>query len=193
MRRLLEDGHEVIALARHATAALEPRARLTAVDVDVQDAHAVSPHLAGCQVVLSTLGTGTSRAPTTLYSVGVTNLLDAMREHDVPRIVVVSAVPAGPLAPLPWSQRHLVVPILQRVFGPTYADMRRMEAVLSASSSDWVCLRPPRLVRTPVSDYRLDAGGPVAHAKSLSYAALAQAVIECATGARAGRFVYVAR
>lgn len=158
--RLLDDGHDVVALARHATAAFQPRDGLTAVDVDVQDARALSPHLAGCRVVLSTLGSGTSRAPTTLYSVGVTNLLDAMREHDVPRIVLVSAVPAGPHGSLPWSQRHLVVPILQRVFGPTYADMRLMEAVLAASTSDWVGLRPPRLVRTPISDYRLDAGRP---------------------------------
>jgi len=38
------------------------------------------------------------------------------------------------------------IPILERIFGATYDDMRWMETLLRGSPADWVCLRPPRLV-----------------------------------------------
>jgi putative NADH-flavin reductase len=36
-------------------------------------------------------------------------------------------------------------PVLDRLFGGQYEDMRRMETILHASDVDWIALRPPRL------------------------------------------------
>ena len=66
----------------------------------------------------------------------------AMDAHGIARLAVISAVPAGPRAGQPFLQRHVAIPVLQRLFGATYDDMRRMEALLRGSDLDWICLRP---------------------------------------------------
>jgi len=76
----------------------------------------------------------------------------------------------------------MIIPVLERVFGATYADMRRMEALLRGSDLDWVCLRPPRLVsKKPVGRYRLDAVRPLPKARSITYADLATALLDSLT------------
>src|SRR5258708_3127097 len=90
-----------------------------------------------------------------------------------------AAVPAGPRAGQPFLQRRMIIPILERVFGATYADMRRMEALLRGSDLDWVCLRPPRLIsKKPTGRYRLDASRPLPKASSITYADLATALLD---------------
>jgi len=49
---------------------------------------------------------------------------------------------ACPRAEQPFLQRHVSIPILERIFGASYDDMRRMETLLRGSGADWVCLRP---------------------------------------------------
>jgi nucleoside-diphosphate-sugar epimerase len=129
--------------------------------------------------VISTLGVGTSRAPTTLYSRGTANVLAAMRTRGIRSLAVVSAAPAGPRAEQPFLERRLAMPILDRFFGATYEDMRRMEEELGESGVDWVALRPPRLVgRGATGHYRLDARKPLPKARSLTYADLAAALLD---------------
>ena len=75
-----------------------------------------------------------------------------------------------------------VIPILERVFGASYDDMRRMEALLRGSDLDWVCLRPPRLVsKKPTGRYRLDASRPLPKARSITYGDLAMALLDSLT------------
>ena len=83
---------------------------------------------------------------------------------------------------------------VRSVFGGAYADLRRMEAVLTARGDlDWTCLRPPRLLDRPAHGaYRLDRQ-PLPRARSLTYPDLATALLDCADGTdpRAG-MLYVA-
>jgi putative NADH-flavin reductase len=73
----------------------------------------------------------------------------------------------------------VLIPVLERVFGATYDDMRRMERLLRGSDLDWVCLRPPRLVsRKAAGRYRLDVSRPLPKAGSISYADLATALLD---------------
>jgi len=72
-----------------------------------------------------------------------------------------------------------MMPLLDRVFGATYDDMRRMETILRSSEADWVSLRPPRLVnRAAAGRYRVDANGPLPRARSLTYSDLATALLD---------------
>ena len=76
-------------------------------------------------------------------------------------------------------QRYVIIPILERVFGASKDDMRRMEVLLRGSDLDWVCLRPPRLVsKKAAGRYRLDASRPLPRAGSISYADLATALLD---------------
>lgn len=56
---------------------------LRAEAVDVLDAEAVHPVLAGIDAVISCVGIGASKTPTTLYSKGTPNLIDDMAVHGI--------------------------------------------------------------------------------------------------------------
>jgi putative NADH-flavin reductase len=117
---------------------------LTYAWADVHDADALKRALDGADAVISALGAGTSRAPTHVYSTGVRNTLSAMKSGGATKLAVISAVPAAPWQEQPMLQRRVALPLLQRIFGATYDDMRRMEAILRETSGvDWIVLRPP--------------------------------------------------
>jgi putative NADH-flavin reductase len=173
-------GDEVIALARHPEALPQHDPGVAVVAADVLDRAALAGALAGADAVVSALGIGASRQPTTVYSEGTANILHAMDIHQITKLTVISAVPVGDRAELPFGQRRVIIPVLERFFGASYDDMRRMETLLQGSDLDWVCLRPPRLVnKKAVGHYRLGAGRPLPKAGSISYADLAAALLDC--------------
>ncbi len=179
VEQALVRGHHVTALARRPEAMSLRDDRLVTVAADVLDRARLVETLPGHAAVISTLGIGTSRAPTVLYSQGTANILHAMGAHKISKLAVISAAPVGPRAEQPFLERRVAMPILERLFGATYDDMRRMEARLRTSDIDWVSLRPPRLVaRKATGQYRLDAGRPLTKARSLTHADLATALLD---------------
>lgn len=177
-------GHEVAAVSRGANA-LTARPGLQVFPGDVGDRDVVASALDECDAVVSALGIGTSRVATDVYSRGVDNLLavlSAQGRLTVP-VAVVSAAPVGSSADHPLVTRLVVLPILRRVFGRTYADMRRMEGVLSASAAAWVVLRPPRLVAGPAAAYRLVPAGSTFGGRTVSTCTLARALLDSVAAA----------
>ena len=176
----LARGHAVRAIARDPDRIPITSPRLSVAAADARDPDGLRTALAGCDAVVSALGAGISRAPTDVYSRGAVAELAAMATHGITRLVVVSAVPAGPRDPRAPLGRRAALGLLQRLFGETYADMRRMEAVLRESTVDSVALRPPRLVGRPlVGAYRLDPA-PLPGAGTLTFGDLATALLDVA-------------
>ncbi|WP_073386350.1 NAD(P)H-binding protein [Jatrophihabitans endophyticus] len=73
------------------------------------------------------------------------------------------------------------MPVLDRFFGASYADMARMETVLvhSPAPVQWVSLRPPRLLDRPGrNSYRIQVDQPLPRARSITYADLATALLD---------------
>jgi putative NADH-flavin reductase len=103
--------------------------------------------LASQDAVISALGVRT-RAPTTLYSEGIANIMRAMRAADLRRLLCVSATGLEPGPPL---QRWLAKPILWLLFKDMYTDLVRMEGEVQRSDLEWTILRPPRLTDGPRS------------------------------------------
>jgi putative NADH-flavin reductase len=179
VEQALARGDEVIALARHPEALPQHGPHIAVATADVLDRAALTGALTGADAVVSALGIGASRQPTTVYSEGAANILHAMEAHQITKLAVISAVPAGPRAELPFGQRRVIIPVLERFFGTTYDDMRRMETLLRGSDLDWVCLRPPRLVsKKAAGRYRLDVSRPLPKASSISYTDLALALLD---------------
>ncbi len=175
----LARGHHVTALARRPEAVTVRDKNLVIARADVLGAGQLTAGLTGAEAVISTLGVGASRAPTVIYSQGITNALSAMAANGISHLAVISAAPVGPRDEQPFLQRRVAMPLLERVFGASYDDMRRMEALLVNSEINWVSLRPPRLVNKPATgNYRLDAVRPLAKARSLTYADLAAALLD---------------
>ncbi len=154
----LAAGHQVTAVARRADS-LAARPGLTVIAADVTRADDVDTAVAGSDAVLSALGAAPGRKPVSVYSVGARNIIAAMERHGVKRLVAVSSSVLDPA----WRPNgafffnNVLDPYVNRVIARTaHEDMRRMEALVRASSLDWTIARPCGLFDHPVvTDYQL--------------------------------------
>ena len=161
----LEAGHTVTAFTRHAGAFPIRHERLRVVQGDALDPDAVQQAVAGQDAVLSSLGTRYSRKPITLYSGGVANIVGAMHDQQVRRLVCVSSSVTDPLTRSRntgggFVFEKVLKPFITNVIGRTmYADLLRMERLVMASDLDWTIVRPSGLFESPtVTEYRLAEG-----------------------------------
>lgn len=181
VQQALQRGHEVTAIARDPAKLAIEHPRLTKVRADILDAATVEPLLEGVDAVVSTVGIGTSKEPTTLYSTGTRNLLAAMEQHGVERIVVISAEVAEHWAHQGLFKLWVVLPLLQKFLGATYDDMRRMDIVLWESRARWTTIRAPRIrPATGKGSYRLDAEKPLRRGWMISAPDMATALLDIA-------------
>ena len=144
----LAAGHTVTAVTRDPARFPLEGARLRVAAADVHDADAVASVVAGSEVVLSALGVPYGRQPITVYSDGASNILAAMRMHGVRRFACVSSSALDPAAGPHggFFFEKVLQPLIVNVFGrELYADMRRMEAIVSASDVEWTIVRPSGL------------------------------------------------
>lgn len=152
-------GHEVVAVTRRPDTFPINDPAVEVAAADVHDRAATRSAIAGADVVLSTLGVPFVRTPITVYSDGVASIVDAMEACGVKRLVAVSSSGAHPThhAEGGFLLNRVMQPLVTRTIGrTTYADMRRMEALLIDSALDWTVLRPGGLFDADhVSDYEL--------------------------------------
>src|SRR6185312_2506363 len=133
----LAAGHTVTAFARNPAAAKLPDGA-RAVAGDVLDAGAVAAAVAGQDVVVSAIGHRRKTrspfskplSPPDLFARGVDHMIDAMRRHDVRRLLVVGVHGAGDSrARTGWLYRWLVE---KTNIGLALADNNVMEARIAA-------------------------------------------------------------
>ncbi len=151
-QRVLDAGHSAVAVTRRPGEFPLADPRLTVAGADVRDASSLVDVVRGADVVLSTLGVPFSLRPIDTYSVGVRNIVAAMRDTGVRRLVVVSSTGAHPYPnriDTPASLR-LFEPVITRTIGKTtYDDQRRMEDIVRKSGLDWTIVRPSALFDLP--------------------------------------------
>lgn len=151
VKQAIANGHEVTAIARNVSAIrLEKESpqdwhsNLKVIQGDVLRPATFEEELSGKDVVISSIGvTGTK--PTTLYSAGMANIIQAMAMHNVPRLICVSGVGVevtpGMSLPLKLLTRFVVQPLLRNNF----LDLLKMEDMVKQSDLNWTIVRAPRL------------------------------------------------
>lgn len=158
-QQAIAEGHVVTAVTRHPEAFPFHDDDLQVMRGDVFDYAAVEQAVAGQDAVLSALGVPYGRKPISMYSEGMTHIVQAMRQHAVRRLVCVSSSATNPHADPEggFVFEHVVQPFFTGVIGRTlYADMRRMESLVMSSYLDWVVIRPSGLFETAsVTDYEV--------------------------------------
>lgn len=188
VEQALAAGHDVTAVTRRPVDFPITHDRLNVVEADVHDPEAVDQAVAGADAVLSTLGVPYVRKPINVYSDGVRNVVAAMSRHGVKRLVVVSSSATEPYdhADGGFLLNRVLQPLISATIGKTtYADMRRMEALVRGSDLQWTIMRPSGLFDAPaVSRYELHE--EQAPGIFTSRADLAASLLEQATD---GRFV----
>jgi putative NADH-flavin reductase len=140
----LAAGHQVRALARDGSKLGLDDPRLEIVRGDAMDTAAVREAINGADAVLSTLGATAKDHPRTRRA-GTANILSAMRENEIDRIVVMG----GFHVRIPGEDgnvgQKLVVPFLH-LSRVVVADTTGMGALVLASDLDWTLVRSPRVV-----------------------------------------------
>ncbi len=149
LAQALEGGHEVKAVVRTPGLIEAEHANLSVVRGDALDSQSVQEAVAGGEVVISALGSGASfaqaRKPTTLYSEGFTNIVAAMRKHDIRRFVTLTSVGTVEDPNEPFIHKWFIRPLIRA----TYDDMRKAENYMAGCDDlDWVVIRPMRLLNT---------------------------------------------
>jgi putative NADH-flavin reductase len=171
----LDAGHEVTAVARKPSAMGIQHKRLNLVQGDVLVPETLLQAVRGQDVVVFAVGAA-DRSPTKIYSVGVMNVLLAMCDFHVRRLICVSA---SGLDPGSLIQKLVAKPILWWIFKNGYTDMLHMEIIVKASSMDWTILHPPRLTNGEHNEKcRVAVNKPLPNGWLLSRADLADYIVK---------------
>jgi putative NADH-flavin reductase len=174
VEQALAAGHEVTAVARRPSAVTLRHECLEVVQGDVLDAASIRKAIFGKDVVVSAVG-ARNRAPTSVYSAGVENVMQAMQAAHVCRIFCISA---SGLDPSPLWQRLIAKPMLWLILKNMYTDLVRMENEVSASSLDWTILRPPQLTNGPrTGHYQAVVNQHLSRIRTISRADVADYII----------------
>ena len=147
----LARGHQVTAFARSPQKLTIEHASLTRRAGSFHDAAAVDAAVVGHDAVIITAApsslAGFKENPT-YVSAGIALVIEAMKRHQVPRLVVVSALGTGESRVLlGWFIRTVLKDGLLKKL-PSQ-DHERKEALTRASDLEWVIARPGRLTNGP--------------------------------------------
>jgi uncharacterized protein YbjT (DUF2867 family) len=145
--KAVSKGYEVTALVRSKAKAID-LASAELVEGDVRDPAALTRAIAGCDAVVSSLGTAMSPfREVTLLSTATRALVSVMAQQNIRRLVCITGLGAGD------SRGHggfffdrLFLPLMLR---KVYEDKDRQEDAIRASTLDWTIVRPTVLNDKP--------------------------------------------
>lgn len=148
VKRALEAGHTVRALARSARRIAVDHPNLTKISADALDQAAVTAALQGVDVVFQTLGVPASRdrmlQPVHLFSDATRILIAAMKQTGVRRLVAVTGFGAGDSRNRGGCLYNIAFQLFLR---RAYDDKDVQEDLIQDSGLDWVIARPVILTR----------------------------------------------
>ena len=150
VEQALAKGHTVTALARNPAKLDFKHERLKLIQGDIRDAARVSEALAGADAVITVLGPASNK-PELAVSQGMDNILAAMRQHGVRRLI--QSAGAGVRDPKDQPTLvHAFFGILVRVLSPNVVkDMEHVVDNVRRSNLDWTVVRVPMLTEDPAT------------------------------------------
>jgi putative NADH-flavin reductase len=150
IEQALQAGHAVTALVRGDPRRLPVQhERLRVLTGDIRDAEAVNRAVADQDAVCCTIGIPPTWKPVTVFSEGTRNLLGAMKNAGVGRLLCITGIGAGD------SKGHGGF-LYDRLFNPlllrtVYEDKDRQEALIRGSDVAWTIVRPGFLTNGPMT------------------------------------------
>jgi len=178
VRRALDDGHHVTGIARTPSKLDLKHESLDVERGDVLDYESFADLLQGQDAVVSTIGKESYLSRVTLYSEGITNVVRAMREHGVSRLI---AITSGGTYP-GWDRNNALFyeVLFKRIFlRGEYQDMRRMEALVRDTDLEWTIVRPSALSDDEgTGSYRTKIGYSFSESSTTTRDDLAEFIVE---------------
>jgi putative NADH-flavin reductase len=183
-------GFVVTAVVRNPAAFTLRHDALTIVKGDVLQLSSFEKEMVGKTAVISCLGVGRDFKPTTVYSKGMENILAAMRQANVTRLICLSASALYTYKEMGFFIRLLAKLVVQRILKNPFADLHIMEKTVQASAVDWSIIRPPMLKDKPLTGrYRVAVGTHLARPFSITRADLAHYMLGIVNDARTFRSI----
>jgi hypothetical protein len=144
VQQALAAGHEVVMLARTPSNVTSWREKLTVVTGDILNSEAVSATIQSVDAVMSVLGP-THNQPEFVISKGTDHILNAMKQHNVQRLILSAG--AGVRDPLdkPKLIDHFFGLLLNLLSKNAVEDMKQVVDKVRHSDRDWIVVRVPRL------------------------------------------------
>lgn len=166
VKQALNHEHTVTGFSRHAEELTDEFPTLRVIQGDVADMATVEQAVQGQDAVLSALGSSSLKRNPTLTK-GVENIVQAMEQHNVRRLVYQSSLGVGDSRKqVDFLIRYIVVPLVLR---NAIADHEDKERIIKQSNLDWVIVRPAGLTDGDhTGDYRygetIDLGARISRA-----------------------------
>lgn len=148
VQQALEQGHEVTVLARQPAKIILQHSNLSVVKGYVKDPASVTQALAGANAVLTVLGP-TSNQPLMEVSQGMANILAAMQQQGVRRLIITAGAGVGDPHDTPKLFNHVMNFLLKLMARNVLADMSKVVDLVRASDLDWTVVRLPMLTDDP--------------------------------------------
>ncbi len=174
VKQSLAQGHQVTAFVRDpAKLALED-GDLKVITGDVHDLDAVRQAVKGQDAVICSLGSA-ELGRTTVRAEGTANIIKAMRDDPVRRLIVITAMGVGES----WSTLSFV----NRLFFATVLrsarqDHEKQELYVKDSDLDWTIIRPSGLTDGPLTERYAIGENIQAGTSQISRADVAHAIIK---------------
>jgi putative NADH-flavin reductase len=174
VQQAIEKGYQVTAVVRNTAALDLIHPDLKIIKGDVLQPATFEKEIIGKEAVISCLGAGNSIKPTTVYSAGISNIMTAMKEAAVKRLICISAVALYTNKEMGFFIRAISKVLLHNILKNPYADMRLMENIVEAGNIDWTIVRPPALTNKPMKGkYRIAVQSHLRHPWNIARADLA--------------------
>jgi putative NADH-flavin reductase len=179
IQQALAKEHQVTALARTPEALTIKHPRLTIQKGNVFDRSSLVSFMTGADVIVSTFGIAglwQARKPGGLYSIGGGNVVEAMQQASVRRLLIVTSSGVEPQENDNFFFKYLLKPFFLEAM---YQDMKILEEKVCSSTLDYAIVRPPYLTNGPLTGkYRLSRNRNFTDDKDLSRADLAHFLLE---------------
>jgi putative NADH-flavin reductase len=141
---VLDEGHEVNALVRNPASTI-PRPGLTLITGDARDADAVTRAMEGAEVLVSAIGSGSSRRPDNLILETTEAVLAAAARTGLRRVVFQSAFGVGDS----YAKSSFLMHVGYHVAPGMFIDKAAGETLLRQSDLDWTLVYPGVLTNKP--------------------------------------------
>lgn len=146
VERMLADGHDVTAFARQPQKLDITSRNLSLFAGDATDPAQVAEAVKGHEAVVIAIGAGMSRS-SLIRSQGTMNVIQAMQEHGVKRLIVQSTLGAhDSWGNLNFFWKRIMFGALLR---PVFKDHELQEQLVRASGLDWTIVRPSAFTDDP--------------------------------------------
>ncbi|MER5972453.1 NAD(P)H-binding protein [Streptomyces sp. NPDC002055] len=150
-------GHTVTAITRRPADFPFFDFRVQAAAADAMDADAVDWVVRDHDAVVSVIGSPPSMSPVTVCSQVTYNIVKAMINHGVRRLLCVGSVDldAPDLSRVSLRRQRAIRPLVLALSRAVQEDVRGMEGIVRETGLDWTVFRPGRLLSgSHVTDYR---------------------------------------